>query len=141
MNTVVKVGENEVILSGVYIIPITTPYISIYMPERDFTFKISFEEASEELSSNVKFNRLKLNKAEPNIADVTFLYKENEKNFKSTRSPNNLFSSYRTENGVSYKTKHSFNIDFSVDRKNSIELKIQITKSPEIIDDEDNDDE
>jgi len=133
MSVVVKIAENEIILSGTYMIPIATPYLSIYIPERKFLFKMTFEETSDEILKEEKFKRIKINKAEPKVGDVTFCYKPNELGFKSTKKPNDLFSSFRTEDGVRLKTQYQYNIHFNVDRKNSIEVKIQITKCPEVI--------
>lgn len=131
MSAVVKIGDNEVVFSGSYTIPINTPHINIYLQEQDFTFKISFEEVL--LNENEKANkkRLQINKATGDIVDVKFTYHQNETGFKSTRHPNNLFFSIDRDRKV--KVQYHYNLDFNVDRKNSIALQIQITKSPEMI--------
>ena len=134
MSAVVKIGENEVVFSGSYTIPINTPHINIYLPEEDFTFRIAFEEGSTENEDGKKKSRMEIIKANGDIADVKFIYYQNEVNFKSTKHPNNLFFSVNRERGI--KIQYHYNLDFNVDKKNSIALRIQITKSPEMVQEE-----
>ncbi|MDT3668690.1 hypothetical protein ROK90_22270 [Cronobacter dublinensis] len=133
MNSSVIIGKDEVVHVGGYIIPLITPSICIFINERRYTFKISFEEFIDEKSSNETFKRMKVNKASNEEADITLYYRSDEKSFSSTRTPNNLFF-IRTEIEKGYiKTQYQFVFHAELNKKNSIFFNIQVTKTPGVI--------
>lgn len=136
MKITAKVGQNEVIHSGLYIIPISDSCISLHMKEANFTFKISFEEKLDSVNGNEEFQRMLIRESNDDVADVLFYYRGSEKRFGATRKPNNLFYSLRpSENNeqIKLKEQYQFLLSAEIDRKNSITLHIQIIKTPETV--------
>ncbi|KHS91535.1 hypothetical protein RC86_10875 [Pectobacterium brasiliense] len=134
MNTTVKIGNDEIVHAGVYLIPLSESNISIYMLETDYTFKISFEEVSEDSTNKDNFQRLKVIEANGNTANVLFSYRSKEKSFGSTKKPNNMFYSLKKSEGednVKIKVQYQFSIFVEINPKNSLRVNLQITKKPE----------
>lgn len=130
----VMIGSNEVVHSGVYLIPISESNISIKIPETEYTFKISFEEYTENSEEKKDFKRMEILDSNSNMASVLFKYKNTEKHFGSTKKPNNMFYSLEDSDDdekVKIKIQYQFAIFVEISPRNSLRVNIQITKKPE----------
>jgi len=131
MTTKVTIGNDEVVLSGMYLIPVSESNISILIPETNYMFKISFEEFIEDNSEKKEFKRMEVIDTNESMASVLFSYRSNEKHFGSTKKPNNIF--YTLEDSedsedTKIKTQYQFSIFVDISPKNSLRMSIQITK-------------
>lgn len=131
MSATVKIGNSEVVHSGSYIIPLSTPMISLFIGEANYTFKISFEPAN--IIEDEIPKRLIVQNSDSQHADVIIYYREGEMSFGSTRRPNNLFYTLSKNKSADFHVKTQYQYAFSVEMKktNSILLFVQITKYSE----------